>query len=233
MVRDTPSAPRPEEDRRDAELASKAKRGDKTAFGMLVERYKERAYMIALGFVGSPDDAMDLSQDAFVKAYRAMRTFKDGSDFYPWFYAILRNTCFNFLRRRKTRKESSLDAAREYGYDVVDESPDPSASLERSEMRRLVRLEIDNLSPVHREILLLRHFEGLSYKEMADVLECPIGTVMSRLYAARQALKSRLSCYMGEVSEQRPTGTSGGSGTNTANVPGAGETASDGRGGRR
>jgi RNA polymerase sigma-70 factor (ECF subfamily) len=200
MVRDTRSAPRLDEDHRDAELASKAKRGDKAAFGMLVERYKERAYMTALGFVGSPDDAMDLSQDAFVKAYRAMRTFKDGSDFYPWFYAILRNTCFNFLRRRKTRKESSLDAAREYGYDVVDDSPGPASVVERDELRKLVGIEMDNLSPVHREILHLRHFEGLSYREMADILECPIGTVMSRLYAARQALKSRLSCYMGGTS---------------------------------
>jgi len=199
MVRDTRSAPRLDEDHCDAELATKAKRGNTSAFGMLVERYKERAYMTALGFVGSPDDAMDLSQDAFVKAYKAMRTFKEGSDFYPWFYAILRNTCFNFLRRRKTRKESSLDAAREYGFDVVDDSPDPLASLERSELHRLVRLEMDKLSPVHREILLLRHFEELSYKEMADLLGCPIGTVMSRLYAARQALKSRLSCHIGET----------------------------------
>ncbi|MCK4679658.1 sigma-70 family RNA polymerase sigma factor, partial [bacterium] len=166
------------------------------AFGELVERYKERAYMIALGFVGNPDDAMDLSQDAFVKAFKAMRTFRDGCDFYPWFYAVLRNTCFNFLRRRKTRKESSLDAAQEYGFDVVDGAPGPSATLELKEMRALVRAEIDNLAPVHKEILLLRHYELLSYKEMAGVLGCPIGTVMSRLYAARQALKVRLTRHM-------------------------------------
>ena len=200
MVRDTSTAPPLTSELSDAELASEARRGDIEAFGVLVERYKERAYMIALGFVGSPDDAMDLSQDAFVKAFKAMRTFRDGSDFYPWFYAILRNTCFNFLRRRKTRKESSLDAAQEYGFDVTDDSPGPHSRLERKELRKLVRLEMDNLSPVHREILLLRHFEGLSYKEMASVLDCPIGTVMSRLYAARQALKSRLSCYLGEGS---------------------------------
>ena len=154
--------------------------------------------MIALGFVGNPDDAMDLSQEAFVKAFKAMRTFRDGSDFYPWFYAVLRNTCFNFLRRRKTRRESSLDAAQEYGFDVRDGAPDPSVVLERKEMRAIVRAEIGKLAPVHREILLLRHFESLSYKEMASVLGCPIGTVMSRLYAARQALKARLTCYMAE-----------------------------------
>lgn len=203
MVRDVELASQAGHEVDDAELASKAKRGDIDAFGELVERYKERAYMIALGFVGNPDDAMDLSQEAFVKAFKAMRTFKDGRGFYPWFYAILRNTCFNFLRRRKVRKESSLDAAQEYGFDVVDGAPDPSATLERKELRALVRAKIDNLAPVHKEILLLRHFELLSYKEMAVVLECPIGTVMSRLYAARQALKSRLTCYMtdGEDSE--------------------------------
>lgn len=198
MVHDVELASQAEHEIDDAELASKAKRGDIDAFGELVERYKERAYMIALGFVGSPDDAMDLSQEAFVKAFKAMRTFKDGRPFYPWFYAVLRNTCFNFLRRRKTRRESSLDAAQEYGFDVVDRAPGPSATLVRKELRELVRAEIDNLAPVHKEILLLRHFELLSYKEMAVVLECPIGTVMSRLYAARQALKARLTCYMAE-----------------------------------
>ena len=198
MVRDVELASEPVHETDDAELASKAKRGDIDAFGELVERYKERAYMIALGFVGNPDDAMDLSQEAFVKAFKAMRTFRDGSDFYPWFYAVLRNTCFNFLRRRKTRRESSLDAAREYGFDVVDGAPDPAATLERRELRVLVRAEIDNLAPVHKEILLLRHYELLSYKQMAGVLGCPIGTVMSRLYAARQALKARLTRYMTE-----------------------------------
>ncbi len=198
MVRDVELASQAGSEITDAELASRAKRGDMAAFGELVERYKERAYMIALGFVGNPDDAMDLSQEAFVKAFKAMRTFRDGSSFYPWFYAVLRNTCFNFLRRRKTRKESSLDAAQEFGFDVADRAPDPSESLERKEMRALVRQEIGKLSAVHREILLLRHFEHLSYKEMSAVLDCPIGTVMSRLYAARQALKVRLSCYMTE-----------------------------------
>jgi len=198
MVRDVGQALQVGHETDDAELASRAKRGNIDAFGELVERYKERAYMIALGFVGNPDDAMDLSQEAFVKAFKAIRTFREGCDFYPWFYAVLRNTCFNFLRKRKTRKESSLDAAREYGFDVVDGAPGPSAILELKEMRALVRVQIDNLAPVHKEILLLRHYESLSYKEMAGVLGCPIGTVMSRLYAARQALKVRLTRYMTE-----------------------------------
>jgi RNA polymerase sigma-70 factor (ECF subfamily) len=210
MVRDVGQALQAGQEQSDAELASKAKRGNIDAFGELVERYKERAYMIALGFVGSPDDAMDLSQEAFFKAFKAMRTFKDGADFYPWFYAVLRNTCFNVLRKRKTRRESSLDAAQEYGFDVADGAPDPAVTLERKEMRAIVRAEIDKLTPVHREILMLRHFELLSYKEMADVLGCPIGTVMSRLYAARQALKVRLTCYMTEGEDPGSGGGAGG-----------------------
>jgi RNA polymerase sigma-70 factor (ECF subfamily) len=182
----------------DAELAIRAKRGDTQAFGLLVERYKERAYMIALGFVRSPENAMDLSQDAFVKAYRAMRSFRTGAEFYPWFYAILRNVCFNYLRRAKVRNESSLDAAREYGFDVVDGAPNPSVNAEREELHRLIMRELAHLDPVHREIILLRHYEELTYKEIAEVLGCPIGTVMSRLYAARRALRARMEGYFDE-----------------------------------
>jgi RNA polymerase sigma-70 factor (ECF subfamily) len=184
----------------DAELAIKAKHGDVQAFGLLVERYKERAYMIALGFLGNPDDAMDISQEAFVKAFKAMRRFKEGREFYPWFYAILRNTCFNHLRKAKVRKERSLDEAREYGFQVPDSGPNPAAIAELRERKMLVRRELENLAPVHREIILLRHFECLSYKEIARVLECPVGTVMSRLYAARRALRALLAPHLDEAS---------------------------------
>jgi len=187
----------------DTELAANAKRGDVRAFELLVERYKERAYMIALGLVGNHADAMDLSQEAFVKAYRAMRTFKEGSRFYPWFYAILRNSCFNHLRRIGTRRETSLDAASESGTEFADRTPDPAAAAERKELRELIMRELQALAPPHREILLLRHFEELSYKEMSDVLGCPIGTVMSRLYAARKALGARLKQYVDGDTEDR------------------------------
>jgi RNA polymerase sigma-70 factor (ECF subfamily) len=148
---------------------------------------------------------MDLSQDAFVKAFRSIRTYKEGLSFYPWFYAILRNTCFSYLRRRKVRKESSLDAARDAGFDVPDRAPGPAASLELKETRSLVLRELRNLDPGHREILLLRHYEDLTYKQIAEILGCPIGTVMSRLYAARRALAARLRpCRDGETEPVTP-----------------------------
>lgn len=181
----------------DADLSMLARRGDIRAFEALVERYKERAYMVALGFVGSHEDALDLSQDAFVRAFRAMGTFRQGAPFYPWFYAILRNACFNHLRKLRTRAETSLDAAQESGFDVADGAPGPGEDAERAELRRIVALELRHLDPAHREILVLRHFEDLSYREIADVLGCPIGTVMSRLYAARKALGVRLAGRLG------------------------------------
>jgi RNA polymerase sigma-70 factor, ECF subfamily len=186
----------------DADLSALARRGDIRAFEALVERYKERAYMVALGFVGSHEDALDLSQDAFVRAFRAMGTFRQGAPFYPWFYAILRNACFNHLRKARTRGETSLDAAQESGFDVADGAPGPGESAERAELRRIVATELRNLDPAHREIIVLRHFEDLSYREIAEVLGCPMGTVMSRLYAARKALGARLEGRLGDGGER-------------------------------
>jgi len=189
----------------ESDLAARVKRGDVQAFGALVERYKERAYMVALGLVGNSDDAMDLSQEAFVRAFRGMRTFREGQEFYPWFYAILRNTCFNFLRSARVTRETSLEAARESGFDVQDPRPDPAAAFERRETADMVSRELHRLEPVHREMLVLRHYESLSYREMAEVLGCPVGTVMSRLYAARQALRARLSPYLDGPRDSWPT----------------------------
>jgi RNA polymerase sigma-70 factor (ECF subfamily) len=182
----------------DADLSLRARRGDIRAFEALVEMYKERAYLVALGFVGSHEDAMDLSQEAFARAYRALRTFREGAPFYPWLYAILRNACFNHLRRARTHAEVSLDAAQDAGFDAADDSDGPGRLAERREARAVVRQEMARLEPCHREILLLRHFEDLSYREIAEVLGCPIGTVMSRLYAARRALRCRLVRRLGE-----------------------------------
>jgi RNA polymerase sigma-70 factor (ECF subfamily) len=189
----------------ESDLAARVKRGDVQAFGALVERYKERAYMVALGLVGNPDDAMDLSQEAFVRAFRGMRTFREGQEFYPWFYAILRNTCFNFLRSARVTRETSLETARESGFDVQDPRPDPAVAFERRETADIVLRELHRLEPVHREMLVLRHYECLSYREMAEVLGCPVGTVMSRLYAARQALRARLSPYLDRARDSRAT----------------------------
>lgn len=177
----------------DAALLRRARGGDAEAFGQLVERHMRRAYFAALGFVGSREDALDLSQEAFARAFRARRTLDPERPFYAWLYQILRRLCFNFLRDRRTRARR-LDLA---GTWLAEEAagraaPDPAQALSRAEDRRRVAAAIAELPPREREVLTLREFEGLSYREIAELVGIPIGTVMSRLYSARQRLAQTL-----------------------------------------
>jgi len=174
-------------------LAVRARDGDREAFGQLVSNHMRKAYGFALGIVGSPADAMDLSQDAFVRAFRSIKRFKPGEPFYPWYYRILRNLCFNHLRDRARRgrilRRASEDGLQPgtYGF-----TPSPEALAERTAVRKAVWEGIGTLKEEHREVLVLREFEGSSYKEIAELVGIPIGTVMSRLYAARKNLKAAL-----------------------------------------
>lgn len=166
------------------------KTGDRRAFGALVQRYMSDAYLTALGFVGNPEDARDLSQDAFVKAYRARGSFDPDRPFFPWFYRILRNHCLNFIQRvRRSTEPLQHDDADER---FADSTPSPLEALEREERIAMLHQAVEKLSPEHREVIVLKSFRGYSYREIADVLDIPMGTVMSRLYYARQALKEIL-----------------------------------------
>jgi RNA polymerase sigma-70 factor (ECF subfamily) len=177
------------------ELAAIAacQRGDRQAFELIVKRYTTRAVGAARSIVGDASLADDAAQDAFVKAFRAIRRFRTGEPFYPWLYRILKNACLTTLKRRG-RPEVSLDA--ENAPPPPAPPSDPVQALARNELRAQVRDGITRLSEPHREILNLSHFEGLSYKEIALCLDIPIGTVMSRLWAARQALKKELAPKM-------------------------------------
>lgn len=178
----------------DALLVRRAQAGDAEAFGRLVERYMRRAYYAALGLVGTREDALDLSQEAFARAFRARLTIDPDRPFYAWLYQILRRLCFNFLRDRSSRRRK-LEAA---GWWLADEAAtrsaamDPARGLEREEARRRVAEAIDRLPAREREVLVLKEFEGLKYREIAKLAGIPIGTVMSRLYAARQRLADAL-----------------------------------------
>jgi RNA polymerase sigma-70 factor (ECF subfamily) len=153
-----------------------------------------RAYFAALGLVGTRDDALDLSQEAFARAFRARRTLDPERPFYPWLYQILRRLCFNFLRDRRTRARA-LERASDWlvaRASVQATGDDPAAALERAERRRRIAEAIAAL-PVHeREVLVLREFEGLRYREIARLADIPVGTVMSRLYTARRRLAEAL-----------------------------------------
>ena len=173
---------------------SRTKRGDEAAFDELTRALRERAYRLAQGWVGSREDALELAQDAFLKTYRARDTFRDGEPFLPWFHRILRNTCYSFLRSRKRLKPASLSAHEpgEGDWEIEDDAEGPDAALEQDERAQVFWSGFKRLSARDREILTLRHFEELSYSQIARALEIPEGTVMSRLFHARARLRRAL-----------------------------------------
>ena len=166
------------------------KHGNKRAYEALVKHYMTDAFLIAYGFVGNREDARDLSQDAFVKAYQARERFDADRPFYPWLYRIIKNHCLNFIKRGRRATvplyyDESPDRER-----FPSKTPSPLESLERDERHRILRAAIEELSEDHREIILLKNFKGHAYQEIADIIGIPIGTVMSRLYYARKSLKA-------------------------------------------
>ena len=177
----------------DQELILESKKGKMKAFRKLVERYKKPAFFIALGLVGNLEDAYDLSQEAFIRVYTNLRNFNPRHRFFNWFYAILTNLCKNHLRDIGVRKryiKSEVDAAELNR--VGQESHNPDVLLEKDETSLRLWEEINKLPFEFREIIVLKHFQGFSYKEISETLGIPMGTVMSRLYHARKRLKDNL-----------------------------------------
>ena len=166
--------------------------GDRRAFGVLVRRYQRQAYALAYSFVGNREDALELAQESFARAYKAMDRFDSSLPFYPWLYRIIRNTCLNHLKKRKRRGEVSLEGMQESGFDVPSKVERADNYLHRDDLRTRLAEALAKLPDDHREILVLRHFQELSYKEIADCLGIPQGTVMSRLHAARKNLRACL-----------------------------------------
>jgi RNA polymerase sigma-70 factor (ECF subfamily) len=175
----------------DRELILQLKKGKMKAFRKLVEKYKKPAFFIALGLVGNREDAYDLSQEAFIRVYRNLGRFDIRHKFFNWFYAILSNLCKNHLRGReiRTRYIKNIDAETN---NRANPMPGPEVLMERNE--RSVRLweEISKLPLDFKEIIILKHFQGYSYKEISQMLNIPLGSVMSRLYYARKKLKDNL-----------------------------------------
>lgn len=179
----------------DEQLVNRAQRGDKQAFDLLVRKYQHKVVKLVSRYVNHAD-AADVAQDAFIKAYRALDGFKGNSAFYTWLYRISINTAKNFLVARSRRPASQdIDVmdAEAYGYtDRFSEQDTPEALLEGEEIRNTVVAAIRALPPDLRTAIMLRELDGLSYEEIADSMECPVGTVRSRIFRARAAIDEQL-----------------------------------------
>ena len=183
----------------DWELVTAVRQGDREAFRTLVERYQHKVTALAAGMLRNRDDALDVVQETFTKAYQSLDRFKGESSFYTWLYRITLNLCIDHQRRSGRLPVTGLEAP-----DRPDESPivhaardgaerdNPFQRAHETEIGQRIREAIAELTPEHRAVILLREVEGLSYEEISRALKCPKGTVMSRLHYARRQLQARL-----------------------------------------
>ena len=185
----------------DLELVAAVRAGDRTAFRALFDRYHRRAYSLARGVVRNNDDAMDIVQDAFIKAHRYLDKFEGSSSFYTWLYRIVMNLCIDHLRKhRRVHVVDFTDAnVREGDANVGDESllprivgGNPGRALMDKQIRARIDSALEALTDNHRAVLVMREIEGLSYEEMAEAMECSKGTIMSRLFHARRNMQKQL-----------------------------------------
>lgn len=170
--------------------------GDVNEYEKLVLEYQKNVYNLALRMTGDAEDAADMAQEAFIKAYNSLASYRGDSRFSVWLYRIVSNVCLDFLRARKRRQTVSLsvvdDEGEETELEISDESASPEKLLERSMTRDAVRRGLQELTPEYRQILILRELQGMSYDEIAETLGLESGTVKSRIFRARKKLCSFL-----------------------------------------
>ena len=182
---------------RDAELVRRARAGELEAFDELVTHYRAAVYSMIVNMIRNDADAWDLAQDVFVKAWRALPGFEARAGFYTWLYRITHNTTYDWLRKKKVRGDIEFDDgialdAEAGSVTAPREVFAPDARMEHREIGNRIERAIASLSDDHRQIILLKEVEGLSYQEMAEVVGCSIGTIMSRLFYARKSLQNML-----------------------------------------
>ena len=176
------------------ELVRAAQRGDDSAFEELLRTYEKRVYHLALRMCGNVDDAYEVAQEAFLSAWKGMRFFRGDSSFSTWLYRLTSNAAIDFLRRQRRQGGSdgvSLDDEDTF-LEVADPAPSPHQQAERLELRDALARGLGALSPEHRQVLLLRELQGLTYEEIAAALELDLGTVKSRIARAREKLRKYL-----------------------------------------
>ncbi len=180
----------------DQELVERVQRGDKKAFDLLVLKYQQKVANLVSRYVRDPSETLDVTQEAFIKAYRALPNFRQESAFYTWLYRIAINTAKNYLVAQKRRPPSSdIDAETAEQLDAgvrLKEYATPEHHLLEQEIAQTVNQAIDELPEDLRTAITLRELEGLSYEEIAKAMECPVGTVRSRIFRARAAIDAKL-----------------------------------------
>jgi RNA polymerase sigma-70 factor (ECF subfamily) len=185
----------------DKQLVARVKKGDKRAFDLLVLKYQYKVQAIVSRYINDREEVNDIVQEAFIKAYRAMGNFRGDSQFYTWLYRIAVNTAKNYLVSRSRRPPANdIDAEEaEYftGSDRLKDVDTPENIIYRDELEAVVNEAIKNLPEDLRSAVTLREFEGLSYEDIAAIMECPVGTVRSRIFRAREAIDQQVKALGG------------------------------------
>jgi len=182
----------------DIALVRRCQKGDPLAFEQLVIKYRSKVFSMIYGMVQNEQDAWDLAQEGFIKAWRSIHRFKGQASFYTWLYRIVTNVAIDSLRRKGFKKTAEFDdhiAANEVApgsKTMPTPDPMPHQGLEREEIRQRIEQAISKLSPEHRAVIVMKEIEELQYNEIAEALGCSIGTVMSRLFYARKKLQTLL-----------------------------------------
>ena len=197
----TPKPPLTDAQAQDVELVKAARQGDMRAYDQLVQRYQERIYATVYHMTSNHEDANDLAQETFIKAYSALKSFKGDSSFYTWVYRIAVNKTINFLKQRKNKVSLSLndlDFNVENNPELVAFVSDktPRRDIALSELQEKLNGALQKLSDVHRMVVTLHDVQGMSHEEIASIMDCNVGTVRSRLFYARQQLQAYLSDYL-------------------------------------
>lgn len=185
----------------DQDLVSRVQRGDKAAFDLLVIKYQHKIVHLVNRYVKDPSEAQDVAQDTFIKAYRALGDFRGDSAFYTWLYRIAINTAKNYLLARSRRQSGYQidvqDAEQTENAPQLKDVETPEHQLMNEQIVAVIKAAIEKLPEEMRIAITLREFEGMSYEEIAEAMDCPIGTVRSRIFRAREAIDEKLSPLLG------------------------------------
>ena len=189
-------------DTTDAELVERVQQGDKRAFDLLVSKYQNKIFVIISRFISDQAEVYDVAQDTFIKAYRALPNFRGDSQFYTWIYRIAINTAKNYLTAKGRRPPASdIDSQEAESFGIgaaLKENASPEKLLMRDELKKVIFSTIEQLPDDLKTAITLREMEGLSYEEIAESMGCPVGTVRSRIFRAREAIDESIKPLMGQ-----------------------------------